>query len=479
MTIFAGTAVYGDVSTDPLGDTMWSAAFSGGDFTQYLLASGDMSMWVQIGRDELASRCNANCANCGMTLLGSSTGGSSVGQYCRTGASEDPWISAGDHPTHIVYGENGHAGHTGDDALNFGGANVWISGLPQAAPSPPAVDVVEGFAHMTFQDSDWYLVRHRGNTAAWHPANDNLIGSAVYGDVGTDPVDDTTWSAVFGGSDFTQYLLASGDMSMWVTITRAELAGRCNSGCANCPMELTASSTGEGNVGQYCRPGASEDPWISAGDHPTHIVYGENGYAGHNGDDALNFGGANVWINAVPAALPPPPPPPAVDIVGGFAHMAFEGSDWYLARRVASTSTWHPATDNLVGTAAYGDQGTDPTQDATWSVPFGSSFTQYLLASGDLSMWVIMAKDELVDRCAAGCANCPMTLMGSHMGGEPVGQYCRPGAAEDPWISAGDHPTHIVYGENGYGGHNADDALNFGGANVWINDCPAGCSIGS
>ena len=118
--------------------------------------------------------------------------------------------------------------------------------------------------------------------------------------------------------------------------------------------------------------------------------------------------------------------------------MTFEGSDWYLARRVASTSACHPANDNLVGTAAYGEQGTDPTEDATWSVPFGNDFTQYLLASGDMSMWVIIAKDELADRCAAGCANCGMTLMGSHMGGEPVGQYCRAGAQEDEGEGRGD-----------------------------------------
>ena len=31
---------------------------------------------------------------------------------------------------------------------------------------------------------------------------------------------------------------------------------------------------------------------FSAGDHPAHIVYGENSYGGHNGDDALNYGGA-------------------------------------------------------------------------------------------------------------------------------------------------------------------------------------------
>ena len=39
-----------------------------------------------------------------------------------------------------------------------------------------------------------------------------------------------------------------------------------------------------------------------------------------------------------------------------------------------------------------------------------------------------------------------MELLGSSHLGEPK-QYCRTGAQEDPWISAGDHPDLIVYPE--------------------------------
>ena len=77
-----------------------------------------------------------------MELLGSSHLGEPK-QYCRTGAQEDPWISAGDHPDLIVYGENGDANqwHTGTDgsidALNMGEprrccCRSW-SGLEQSA----------------------------------------------------------------------------------------------------------------------------------------------------------------------------------------------------------------------------------------------------------------------------------------------------------------------------------------------------------
>eukprot|EP01051_Picozoa_sp_SAG22_P012281 SAG22_NODE_1260_length_4978_cov_36.695269_4_plen_343_part_01 len=263
---------------------------------------------------------------------------------------------------------------------------------------------------------------------------------------------------------------------MWVVISKDELASQCAAGCSACPMELVASSTGGAPVAQYCRIGAAEDPWISAEDHPASIVYGENSYAGHNEDDALNFGGSNVWINRLPSAAPAAvSSAPPVDTVSGYAHMTFEGEDWYLVRRDHDPDGWHRANDQLAGTEEYGSLSTDSRAGSTFSVPFGAAFTKYLLASGDMSMWVVISKDELASQCAAGCSACPMELVASSTGGAPVAQYCRIGVEEDPWISAEDHPASIVYGENSYAGHNEDDALNFGGSNVWINALPPLC----
>jgi hypothetical protein len=55
-------------------------------------------------------------------------------QYCRSTNAEDPWISARDHPSDVVYGENSHTAHTSesnDDALTHGGSNVWINFPPE------------------------------------------------------------------------------------------------------------------------------------------------------------------------------------------------------------------------------------------------------------------------------------------------------------------------------------------------------------
>jgi hypothetical protein len=63
----------------------------------------------------------------------------------------------------------------------------------------------------------------------------------------------------------------------------------------------------------------------------------------------------------------------------------FEGGGWALVRRVKQGTTWHPATDDLKGTAAYGSYST-ARADATFSKHFASMLTsdatQFLFATG-------------------------------------------------------------------------------------------------
>ena len=154
-------------------------------------------------------------------------------------------------------------------------------------------------------------------------------------------------------------------------------------------------------------------------------------------------------------------------------HMSFAGEEYYLVRRKHVADSWHPVDDNLAGTQEYGTLTTNSMGASTFSVLFGNSFTKYLLASGDMSMWLIIAKNELANQCAASCENCLMVLLDSSNQGRQVAQYCRVGTAEDPWLSAQDHPDSIVYGEGQSNSHHlVDDALHFGGANVWINAPP-------
>ena len=42
-------------------------------------------------------------------------------------------------------------------------------------------------------------------------------------------------------------------------------------------ISQSSASDSQTTVLQYCRSGATEDPWISVGEHPDRIVYGEGG----------------------------------------------------------------------------------------------------------------------------------------------------------------------------------------------------------
>ena len=94
------------------------------------------------------------------------------------------------------------------------------------------------------------------------------------------------------------------------------------------------------------------------------------------------------------------------DVIQGYAHTVFNGQDWYLVRRSAGSEDpsggkcWHPAEDNLAGTDAYGRNDANPAGQSTFSVPFAElPWTQMLLASADMSIYAVLARDQ-VEQCS-------------------------------------------------------------------------------
>ena len=82
------------------------------------------------------------------------------------------------------------------------------------------------------------------------------------------------------------------------------------------------------------------------------------------------------------------------------------GGGWDCVRCVASTEgSWHPATDNLRGTEAYGDVTSwdaDETWSTTWSFALeddddddGDGYTQVLLALTNFSYWLVVDAESL------------------------------------------------------------------------------------
>ena len=445
--------------------------------------------------------------------------------------------------------------------------NVWVNAIV-------TVDTVQGptgsFAHFRYNDDDWHLVRRDAgsleNTGdqCWHPADDNLRGTAEYGLNDQDPLGIHTFSVPFANLNWNRLLLASGSGNMWLVITKEEME-TCwdrmenHAGGSTWFPDIISSSGGGASAGdfesyqvtQYCREGVSEDPWLSVGEHPDLIVYGEGGWCGgHWGDDAPTFGGSNVWIDSIdctPGADCGPQPPPFNVVQGpngrSLIHQRFDGRDWYLVRRDAGQlntggktcdgydptcwdrggregdNCWHPTDDNLAGTDQYGEYDTSgPTGTSTFSIPFaGLAWSEILLASGDMSMYVIMAR-ESVEECSlsehngatANRVDCqqrgdlacgggqwhPRITASSESDEYNVVQYCRNGHliadcsqggcrdgrtdtgrdynAEDPWISVGHHQDNkLVYGEGMCNRHWDNDAPVQGGMNVWVDSIEA------
>ena len=164
-----------------MGLNAYSLPFAHMEWTELLLSSGDMTMFTVLTRDSVEECSQGN--NDGQwfptVTLSSESAGYSVTQYCRSGAAEDPWISVGDHPDRVVYGEGYCGAHWDDvstqappfacvasvlsdrlclqDAPVQGGMNVWVNSII-------TIDQVQGsdgtsYAHFSYLDDDWCLLR--------------------------------------------------------------------------------------------------------------------------------------------------------------------------------------------------------------------------------------------------------------------------------------------------------------------------------
>ena len=132
--------------------------------------------------------------------------------------------------------------------------------------------------------------------------------------------------------------------------------------------------------------------------------------------------------------------------------------------RHTPSGQWHPATDDLLGTDAYGESNFN---SAPWSIPFSRmSFSEFLFADGYCSWWLIASKHALNGGGAYnGGAKRQMTKSSSNSA--PYTAYghfrlhsvhcvlalqgTKKSLQADPWISLEDSTSEIVHGEDGKG----------------------------
>ena len=76
-----------------------------------------------------------------------------------------------------------------------------------------------------------------------------------------------------------------------------------------------------------------------------------------------------------------------------------DGGGWTLVRHApGGYDKWHPATDDLAGTEAYGDSAKGPMSREAWSIVFDTAVSGYdelLFSSGDCTLWLIVKKEQL------------------------------------------------------------------------------------
>ena len=196
------------------------------------------------------------------------------------------------------------------------------------------------------------LVRHVPAGLFWHPADDGLAGTSVYGVHSEDLLALEPFSVKFDHVDFDEFLFATGDMKIWLRAPSSSVYGTyvnkkrqvtcssksplayyaaawCNQqqvegsdavqgqtaatkGAVTVSGSSVAGAKGDGNVNgnvpgdgsgaAAAQPSFQPGLWVSTVDHSEaittgQIVYGENSFKGPHASTVLPIhAGANVFI---------------------------------------------------------------------------------------------------------------------------------------------------------------------------------------
>ena len=183
------------------------------------------------------------------------------------------------------------------------------SDLGSAVQSPPDCFDRSATWLPNVESGVWRLVRHApsgtANDSSWHPANDNLAGTAFYGDFECAVNSTSTFSLPWSTEPFDEYLFATADMQHWLIASRSEV----NSGqyYSNSRQDILMSSEKAASHRSkwYHREDASQDPLISTANHRQSffngkLVYAEDSLGPANAEGyntaLIDHGGANVFI---------------------------------------------------------------------------------------------------------------------------------------------------------------------------------------
>lgn len=218
-----------------------------------------------------------------------------------------------------------------------------------------------------------------------------------------------------------------------------------------------------------------EDPFKKCPDHVGYPGGVEKGiYEGKNGctikQEHLDSG---CDITCAKGPVEPPSLDQPLYRNGKFYFGGAVGTDeWKLVRHVRPGHSWHPASDQMRGTQAYGGYDANMRSGSSWSIRFDHlSCRKFMFATGNMHKWLIAPASSVYGWYANG----NRYIEKSSMNSSPYHArwYRRSGNPEDPWISLNDHGPaigqgNILYGEANFGHGHAHNVLpQNGGANVF------------
>jgi len=187
---------------------------------------------------------------------------------------------------------------------------AWVVNL-----TPPPPTTVDGSSDgcPAVDGGGWELVRHVPAGPNWHPSDDGLAGTNVYG-TPSGPNGAAAWSVQFSEKTFNQFLFVTGDCKQWLIATKDAIGGHAgdnnNEWYSNAKRPIVKSSiSDEPYTAKWYDRAAyqhAHDPlltledWSISRDRPgidEGIMYMSGAYATSNhGRGMAGRGGSNVYI---------------------------------------------------------------------------------------------------------------------------------------------------------------------------------------
>jgi len=446
-----GTASYGGRGTKQ-SEHPWSIRYAGTRFNEFMFATGDCKKWMIVPRTSVLGWYS----NGQRRILKSSVKGSPyfARWYRRKGVRHDPHLTLRDYRYSVnrkeqLYLGNNVGANRHQPQWSHGGADVYIR---NKVPRLPDCTKLSG--------GGWTLVRHVPGGRKWHPARDQLRGTQQYGKKGTTR-SLTPWSVRFDTMRFNEFMFATSDCKKWLVAKRYSVLGWYK---GKRRRVETSSRIGRLHALRWMRrKGKSQDPKITLA--PRQLLYAGGGFRRSTGILQTHYG-AGVYVRQ------------KVTFVRDCSKLV--GGGWKLVRHTPAGYHWHPAVDQLRGTASYGKKGT-ATSGWAWSVPFSAvKFNQFMFATGDCKKWIVSDKAAVLSWYKNGRRDVLKSSINSNA--HKIRWHRRKAAKSDPLITLRDVRSASAKNEWLYlgGGRHLGTAIlrNHLGANVFIRmkdvvDCAA------